>query len=455
MQDSIIKLSSHLSSKPITPGDEAYDRARKVYNAMHDCRPAVVVEARDVADVVATINFARESSLLLAVRGGGHSVPGFGTCDDGVVLDLGRMNSTIVDPKRRSVIAQGGCTQADVDHATHAYDLAVPGGTVSTTGLAGLTLGGGMGHLSRGFGLSCDRLRSAEVVIAAGDILHCDASEHADLFWAIRGGGGNFGVTTHFQFDAVPLDTVYGGPTLFRVDGEVMRRYQQLILDAPEALNALFAIALAPPAPFVPEDWHSKPVMIVLTCWSGASSEDESIRERVAGLGDVVGQAFWRMPYPEINTFFDELLPAGLRHYWKANAAERLSDEAIATHLEYGPRVGNLESGMFMFPINGACHRVSPDETAFANRHCTFSAVIAGTWHDQNDDDAYIAWVRDYHAALEPWSEAGGYVNFMAGDERDEVDQNYGPMLTRLRAIKESYDPENLFRLNANIQPRP
>jgi len=454
MNDELIKsLGNQLRGALLKAGDAEFEAARAVYNAMHDKHPALIVQASDVADVVATVNFAREQGRSLAIRGGGHSVPGYGTCDDGIVLDLGKMNSVYVNPDAKIVRAEGGCTLGDLDHVSHAYGLAVPGGTVSTTGLAGLTLGGGMGHLSRSCGLSCDNLISADVVTAAGEIITCDKSRHPDLFWAIRGGGGNFGVVTSFKFQAHPVATVFGGPTFFRLNESVMRNYQALLAKIPRQLNALLAMVLAPPAPFVPESWHNKPVIAVLTAWSGPENEDQRILDAVSDMGEVVGQAVWRMPYPEINTFFDELLPHGLRHYWKANAFMEFSDEAISAHLEHGAKVANPESGYFCFPIDGACHDVSPEDTAFANRHTNFSGVIAGTWHEEKDDTAYTGWVRDYYTALKPSSESGAYVNFMAEDDEDQVDENYGPKLQRLKEIKRIYDPDNLFRVNMNIRP--
>lgn len=451
--ESITNLAAQLRGPILQPGDQDYETARAVYNAMHDRHPAIIIRAKDVADVVAAVNFSRDQGLVLAVRGGSHSVPGFGTCDGGIVLDLGSMNSVHVNAAENTVRAEGGCTLGDLDHATHAFGLAVPGGTVSTTGLAGLTLGGGMGHLSRSCALSCDNLISADIVTAAGEIVSCDAASHPDLFWAIRGGGGNFGVVTSFKFKAFPVDTVFGGPTFFHVDAAVMRNYETLISEAPEQFNALFAIVQAPPAPFIPEKWHFHPAMVILTCWSGASTEEQNILNSVSECGEVIGQALWRMPYPEVNTFFDELLPHGLRHYWKANASMGFTDGAIAAHLEHGPRVPNVESGLFVFPTNGACHRVEADETAFANRHTKMSAVIAGTWHKPEEDEANTAWVKDYFEALKPHSEIGGYVNFMSGDDQDLVDANYGPKFERLKKIKGIYDPDNLFSMNQNIAP--
>ena len=453
MNSDYSELSSKLHGMLTLPGDPDYDEARAVYNGMHDRRPAGVVRAQGIADVVATINFAREQGLLLAIRGGGHSVPGFGTCDDGLVLDLGSMKEVTIDTANMTVIVQGGCTLADMDKATHEYGLAIPGGTVSTTGVAGLALGGGMGHLSRSCGLSCDNLLSAEVVTAGGETLSCSNDENPDLFWAIRGGGGNFGVVTSFKFKAYPIKTIYGGPTFFRPDGDVMRNYESLITRMPEAFNALFAIVLAPPAPFVPEEWHFKPVMAMVTCWSGAEDQDEEILKAVSEAGDIVGQALWRMPYPEVNTFFDELLPPGLRQYWKANAFTGFSDEAIDEHLVHGPRVPSLESGIFIFPINAACHRLGGDETAFANRDSNLSTVIAGAWHESKDDEANTKWVREYYEALDPLSEGGAYVNFMDVDDQNQASSAYGPKMQRLKEIKGQYDPENLFRVNQNITP--
>ena len=437
----------------VRPDDGAYDEARKVYNAMHDRRPALIVQARDAADVMAAVDFARAHDLLLAVRGGGHSVPGFGTCDDGLVIDLGRMTGIRVDTTGNTVRAEGGCTWGDLDHATHGFGMATPGGVVSTTGIAGLTLGGGMGHLSRRYGLSCDNVVSADVVTAEGDFVTCDADRHPDLFWAIRGGGGNFGVVTSFEFRLHPLAEVLGGPTFFHVDGDVLRNYQTFIADAPEELGAIFAIVLAPQFPFVPEEWHGKPVMAVVACWSGSSDEDEKMTGAIGELGSVIGQALWRMPYPVVNTFFDELLPPGLQHYWKANVTPGYSDQAIDVHLEHGVKVPNCESGPYFFAMNGACHRVAADETAFGHRGSMLSLVISGSWQDPADNEANSQWVRDYHDALSPHSEAGAYINFMSGDDKDRAPDNFGASYRRLQEIKAVYDPTNLFSMNQNVAP--
>ncbi len=451
--EDIERIKTLLRGALFQPHDDDYDEAREVYNAMHDRRPALIVRAAGVADVMAAVNFSRKHDLLLAVRGGGHSVPGFGTCDGGLVLDLGRMKGIRVDPEKRTVRAEGGCTWGDFDHATHAFGLATTGGIVSTTGIAGLTLGGGMGYLSRSCGLSCDSLISADVVTAQGTFVTCNRDSHPDLFWAIRGGGGNFGVVTSFEYQLHPIGEILGGVTFYQIEADVLRNYLKLIASAPEDLGAIFAFALATPLPFVPEEWHGKPVAAVITCWSGSSDEDEKVIGTLGDLGTVVGQALWRMPYPMINTLFDELLPRGLQHYWKANFAQELPEGAVAAHLEHGGKVPTLQSGTFLFPIDGACHRVPADETAFAHRSTALSVVIAGTWQDPADNDKNTQWVRDYYDALRPFSEEGGYINFMSGDDQNRAPSNYGANYQRLREAKSKYDPENLFSMNQNIAP--
>ena len=380
-------------------------------------------------------------------------MPGFGTCDDGIVLDLGRMRGMRVDPARRTVRAEGGCTWADLDHATDAFGLATTGGTVSTTGIAGLTLGGGIGFLARRYGLSCDNLVSADVVMADGSFVTCSEERDSELFWAVRGGGGNFGVVTSFEFRLHPVSEILGGPTFYAVDAEVLRAYRDFITEAPEDLGAIFALTLAPPLPFLPEEWHGKPVAVVLSCWAGAADEGEEILKPLGDWGRVVGAYVGRMPYPAINRLFDDLLPPGLQHYWKGAFVRELPDEAIAVHVEHGARVPTGKSAAMLFPIDGACHRVPRDGSAFAWRDAAFATVIAGIWPNPADNERNIAWVRRYHEALRPYSEEGGYVNFMSADDRDRVGVNYRQNHDRLVEIKRRYDPENRFRFNQNIRP--
>ncbi|MGW0772167.1 FAD-binding oxidoreductase [Streptomyces sp. NPDC002835] len=437
----------------IEPGDPAYDQARRVYNAAHDRHPAVVVRPVDAADVIAAVHFARDHALPLAVRGGSHAVAGHGTCDGGLVVDLSRMRAVRVDPVTRTARAEGGCTWGDFDHATHAFGLATTGGVVSTTGIAGLTLGGGMGHLARRYGLSCDNLVSADVVTAEGALVTCDAAHHPDLFWALRGGGGNFGVVTSFQYRLHPVDVVLGGPTLYPLDGDVARRWRDMIADAPEEFNSLFAVILGPQVPFLPERWHGRPVCGVVTCFSGPPEEDDTIRGRLAELGPVVGQFLDRIPYPVINTLFDEDLPPGLHHYWKGNFSRDLNDGAIDVHMTYGETIPSMESDTVLFPIDGACHRVGAQDTAFAYRDAAFSHAFGASYPDPADTEHNVAWTRAYDRALRPHTEEAGYINFMDTDDQDRVRANYRQNYDRLRTVKRRYDPENLFRINHNIAP--
>ncbi|MEU3917181.1 FAD-binding oxidoreductase [Streptomyces sp. NPDC029004] len=447
------RLQGAVRGEIIQPADPDYDEARKVYNAMHDKSPAIIVRAFDVGDIVATVDFAREQNLLLAVRGGSHSVPGYGTCDGGVVLDLGRLRGIRVDPQAGTARAEGGCTWADVNHATHAFGLATTGGVVSSTGIGGLTTGGGMGHLARRCGLACDNVLSADLVTADGAFRTCTREQNADLLWALRGGGGNFGVVASFEYRLHPVAGILGGPTFYPLDGDVMRRYRELIADSDEKLGALLVVALGPPVPFLPERWHGRPLCGVVTCWTGAEDEDDRIRARLADLGPVVGQYVERMPYPVINTLFDELLPAGLFHYWKGTFSHGLPDGAIDAYVEYGATTPTIQSATVIFPIDGACHRVGPEETAFAYRDADFATALSPTLMTRADCEASVPWARAFAAALAPHSLEGGYVNFMDSDDQDRVRANYRQNYDRLTAVKRRYDPGNLFRLNHNIAP--
>jgi FAD/FMN-containing dehydrogenase len=448
-------LAGVLRGELIAPGDEGYEDARSVYNAMIDRRPAAIARCADVADVIATVRCAREEGLDLSIRGGGHSVPGFGTNDGGVVCDLSAIRGIRVDPQRRTVRAEGGCTWGDLDHATHAFGLATTGGIISTTGIAGLTLGGGIGYLTRRLGLSCDNLISADVVLADGTFVTASEEDDADLLWALRGGSGNFGVVTSLEFRLDPVSTIYGGPILYPVDraGDLMRFYREFIADAPEEMGAFFGFQIAPPLPFIPEDRHGETMCLMVACWSGPVEDGERAVAPLLDAAPVAASHVGAMPYPALNSAFDALLPKGLQHYWKADFVRELTDDAIAAHVEHGPRVPALESTMHMYPINGAAQRVGNQDTAFAYRDATFACVIAGMWPNPADNERNVAWVRDYWDAVHPHSESGGYVNFMAGDDQDRVSDNYRENYDRLAALKRRYDPDNLFHVNQNIAP--
>jgi FAD/FMN-containing dehydrogenase len=449
-------LSERVRGEVITPDDAGYEEARKVFNAMIDRRPSVVVRCTSTEDVVAAVNYARENELDLAVRGGGHSVPGFGTADDAVVVDLSGMTDVQVDPEAQTARAQGGATWGMFNDATGAHGLATTGGVVSTTGVGGLTLGGGIGYLTRGVGLSCDNLVSAEVVTADGKVLTASEAENDDLFWALRGGGGNFGVVTTFEFRLHPVTDIYGGPMFFDAEdaGTVLRAYREFIADAPEQFGGFPAWQIAPPLPFIPEERHGETMLAFVGCWAGALDEGEAVLAPMRDAAPVVAEHVGPMPYPALNSAFDALYPpGGLQHYWKANFVTELTDAAIDAHLEHGPKVPVVNSTVHIYSINGAANRVASDATAFAYRDATFATVIAGMWPDAADNEDNIKWVRDYYDATAPLSEEGGYVNFMSGDDQERIKANYKGNYDRLVDVKRKYDPDNLFHLNQNITP--
>ena len=452
---SMDSLQEEVRGEVLADGDVGYEEARLVYNGMIDKRPAVVIGAVDDADVIAGVRYAAENGFDLSIRGGGHSVPGFGTNDDGVVIDLGRMKGIRVDPETRTARTQGGTTWGDLDHATHAFGLAAPGGIVSTTGVAGLTMGGGIGYLSRGHGLSIDNLISADVVTADGRLLHANEEENSDLFWAIRGGGGNFGVLTNLEYRLHPVEMIYGGPMFFEVEAarDVLSLYREFIADAPEQFGGFFGWQMAPPLPFIPGDRHGDTFCMIVSCWTGPMDEAEGVLKPFRDVAPVVAEHVGPAPFPAMNSAFDSLLPAGLQHYWKANYAVEITDEAIDVHLEYGPLVPTMQSTVHLYPINGACHRVESDATAFGHRDASFAPVIAGMWENPEDNEANTAWVRDYAAALAPHSEEGGYINFMGADDQGRAAANYGANYDRLVEVKTKYDPGNLFHMNQNIVP--
>jgi FAD/FMN-containing dehydrogenase len=448
-------LSERVSGRVVLPRDPDYEDARRVYNHMIDRRPAAVVRCTSTEDVAAVVAYAATSGQDLAVRGGGHSVPGFGTADGAVVADLSGLQSITVDAGERVARAGGGVTWGRLDEATAAHGLATTGGIISTTGIGGLTLGGGIGYLCRGYGLSCDNLLSAEVVTADGSVLTASADEHPDLFWALRGGGGNFGVVTEFTYRLHPVSAIYGGPMFFELSdaAAVLAYFRDFIQDAPREYGGFPAFQIAPPLPFVPEHRVGDTFLALVSCWTGPAGSGERVLQGFREVAPPVAEHVGLMPYPALNSAFDPLVPPGLHHYWKACYVAELTDAAIAAHVEHGARVPVVSSTMHLYPINGACHDVAQDATAFGHRDASFAAVIAGMWPDPADDDANTTWVKEYYAAIAPHSEAGGYVNFASADDQPRVAANYGANYPRLVEVKRRYDPQNLFHLNQNIEP--
>jgi FAD/FMN-containing dehydrogenase len=449
------KLREQVRGDVITAEDDRYESARRVNNWMIDKRPDLVMRPVNAGDVIAAVNFAREGGFDLAIRGGGHSVPGFGTYDGGVVIDLSRMRGVRVDPEKRTARAEGGATWGDFNAATYAFGLATTGGIISTTGVGGLTLGGGIGYLARGYGLSCDNLISADVVTADGKFVVASDKENEDLFWALRGGGGNFGVVTSFEFSVHPVKDIYGGPMFFELEHvpDILDWYRHYIKTAPEEMGAFPAFQIAPPLPFIPENRHGEPFVALVACWAGPIDEGERALKPFHDVAPVVAEFVGPMPYPALNSAFDALVPPGLQHYWKANFVKELTDASIAAHLEHGPKLPAVNSTIHIYPINGAVHRVAPDQTAFAYRDANFATVIAGMWPDPTQNKANIQWVRDYYDATAPHSESGGYINFMAEDDQGRIKDNYRGNYQRLVDVKRKYDPNNLFHVNQNIKP--
>jgi FAD/FMN-containing dehydrogenase len=454
-KQTIQALRGSVTGPIVTPGDPGYDDARRVYNYMIDRHPAAVVSCRTADDVAAVVRQAAQTGTELAVRGGAHSVPGFGTADDALVVDLSGLSSVTVDPSSRTARVGGGATWGAFNDATGAFGLATTGGLISTTGVGGLTLGGGIGYLSRAYGLSCDNLLAAQVVTADGLKLTTSDAENPDMFWALRGGGGNFAVVTEFTFRLHPVAQVYGGPMFFELsDGEaVLSYFNEFIQTAPREYGGFPGFQIAPPLPFVPEDRVGEPFVLVVSCWTGSVADGEQILQRFRDVANPVAELVGPMPYPALNSAFDGLVPRGLQHYWKAAYAGDLSKDLIMAHLEHGPKVPVVNSTVHLYPINGACHDVAADATAFGHRDATYSMVIAGMWPDPVDNEVNTEWVRDYYSAIAPLSQPGGYVNFASSDDQSKVAENYGVNYARLQEVKRRYDPENLFHLNQNIQP--
>ena len=456
-EELISAFCQQLRGPLITTNDPAYAEACKLYNGMINKRPLMIAQCTNVADVIAAVNFGRANNLLIAIRGGGHNGPGFGSCDDGLVIDLSMMKGVRVDPTSNTVQVEPGCTQGDVDHATHAFGLAVPAGIVSTTGIAGLTLGGGTGYLTRQYGLTIDNLIEADVVLADGSFVTANKSSNEDLYWALRGGGGNFGVVTSFVFQAHPVNTVFAGPIFWNIANarEVMQRYREFLPDAPEELGSFIGLKTVPSCePFPAEHWGKK-ICAVISSYTGPAEQGQSALAPLLGsLPEPILNWMGEMPFPAIQSLFDPLFPKGLQWYWKGDFVKELSDEAIDIHIAQISKGPSELSLMHLYPIDGAVHRATKDETAWSTRDATWSMVIAGIDPSPEKAEELKTWGRSYWQAIHPFNMEGGYVNFMMDDEADNrlmatYDENY----SRLVEVKNRYDPENVFRVNQNIQP--
>jgi FAD/FMN-containing dehydrogenase len=439
------------------PGEPSYEESRKVYNAMIDRHPALIATCAGAADVAQAVRFAKEHELLLAVRGGGHNGAGLGTCEGGVVVDLSGLKAIEVDPEARTVRVGGGCLWSEVDAATNVHGLATPSGIISSTGVGGLTLGGGIGHLTRKFGLTIDNLLEADIVLASGEQVRASSDENPDLFWAIRGGGGNFGAVTSFLFRLHEVDTVVGGPTFWSLEqsAEVLAAYRDFLPQAPRELNGFFAFASVPPAPPFPEQLHLEKVCGVVWCYVGGAEEAAAaMAPLLEALPEPLLHGVQEMPFPALQGAFDPVYPAGDQWYWRADFVKVIPDEAVAAHARFGAELPTWQSTMHLYPIDGAAHDVGAEETPWAYRDATWATVYAGVDNDPANVEAIRNWSVGYFDALHPHSAGGAYVNMMMDEGQERVRASYGANYDRLAEVKASYDPDNLFRVNQNIQPQ-
>lgn len=454
---SVSSLQQNLRGRVLGREDPDYDTVRALYNGMIDKKPRLIARCVDAADVIAAVGYGRDQGLLVAVRGGGHNGPGLGSCDDGLMIDLSLMKGVRVDPAARTVRVEPGCTSGDVDHATHAFGLAVPFGIVSTTGVAGLTLGGGTGYLTRKHGLTIDNLLEVDIVLADGSLVTASEREHPDLFWAVRGGGGNFGVVTSFLFRAHPVRMVYAGPIFWEATHAkaVMGAYRDFLPNAPEDLGVFVGLKTVPPMDPFPKDFWGRRACAVIASYNGSAADGEKVMARLLeGLPAPIFNWMGEMPFPAINALFDGFFPKGLQWYWKGDFVKSLSDAAIETHIAQAAAAPSDLCLMHLYPIDGAVQRVAKDATAWSTRDATWSMVIAGIDPDPKKAEALKAWGRAYWKAVHPHNLEGAYVNFMMDDEAEgRVQASYGGNYARLASIKARYDPANLFRVNQNIRP--
>jgi FAD/FMN-containing dehydrogenase len=452
----ITELISGFKGEILRPEDDGYDSARQIWNAMIDKRPAIIARCASVTDVVRAVNFARDNGLLLAVRGGGHNIAGSALCDDGLVIDLSKMKAASVDPGERRVSIESGATLADLDAATQAHGLATPLGINSTTGVAGLTLGGGFGWLSRKYGMTVDNLESAEVVTAAGEVVRASATEHPDLFWALRGGGGNFGVVTRFTFRLHPVGPgVLSGLIVYPLSQakSVLQGYRDFAAKAPDDLSVWTILRQAPPLPFLPQEVHGTGIVAIALLHAGDPRRGEPLIEPLRKLGTPVGEHVGVQPYVAWQQAFDPLLTAGARNYWKSHNLTKIEDGLIDVVIRYAENLPSPQCEIFVGALGGATTRPTPESTAYAQRDARFVMNVHGRGNDAADDARGIGWARDFFEAAAPFATGGAYVNFLTADEGDRVRAAYGSNYDRLTKVKRKYDPSNLFRMNQNIEP--
>ncbi len=449
-------LAAQLRGSTVGQDDATYDQARKIWNGMIDRKPALIVRCAEAADAAAAVRFARDHRLLVSVRGGGHHIAGNSLCDGGVVIDFSEMKSVQVDPEARKAWVEPGATLADLDRETQAYSLVVPTGINSTTGIAGLTLGGGFGWITRKFGLTIDNLLSADVVTADGELTRASATENPDLFWALRGGGGNFGVVTAFEFQLHKLaPQVLSGLVVHPFENavSVLKEYRQALETAPDELTCWTVMRQAPPLPFLPAEWHGKNVLILAMCHCGDMEAAQRDTARLRGIGKPIVDVVSPHAFVDWQQAFDPLLTPGARNYWKSHDFTELSDPAIEVLTEAARNLPGPECEIFLGHVGGVAGRVSADATAFPQRSSHFAMNVHARWRNPEEDRLCIEWARNLFEAAKPYAAGTAYINFMPEDETDRVELAYGPNYRRLAEVKQRYDPQNLFRVNQNVRP--
>ena len=457
LQEAMVdELKEVFQGDVLAPGDADYDEVRQIWNAMIDPRPAMIARCWSQGDVVQAVRFSRMHNLLVSVRGGGHNIAGNAVCDDGLMIDLSPMKNVKIDPNARRAIVEPGCTLADFDAAAQAHALATPLGINSTTGVAGLTLGGGFGWLSRKYGMTVDNLLSVEVVMADGTVMHASETENSDLFWGLRGGGGNFGIVTSFEFRLHPVGPdLLSGLIVFPFDQakEVLTRFARFTETMPDELNIWMVTRKAPPLPFLPAEVHGKQVVVLAVFYAGDPAEGEKLIEPLRGFGKAHGEYIAVQPYTSWQQTFDPLLTRGARNYWKSHNFSRLSDGAIDTIVEYAGKLPSPQCEIFIGTIGGQTTRVAPDAMAYSNRDANYVLNFHGRWELADDDERCIAWAREFFARSKPFASGGAYINFLTQEETDRIRFAYGASYKRLVEIKRKYDPTNHFRMNQNIKP--
>lgn len=452
------KLRNAVKGRIILPGDSDYDEVRAIWNGMIDRKPAIIVQCDSPADVPHAIRFARDNSLELSARGGGHHIAGNSIVEDGLTIDFSDMREVRVDADRRRAVVEPGATLADLDKATQAYGLATPTGINSTTGIAGLTLGGGFGWLTRQYGMTIDNLVSAELVTAEGEKRTVSKDKNPDLFWAIRGGGGNFGVVTQFEFKLHKVGPeIFAGLIVFPFDQAetVLQQYREFTKSAPEELNVWVVLRHAPPLPFLPESIHNKMVLVLPVFYNGDADKGENLVKFLRKFGKPVGEHIGLQPYTQWQQAFDPLLTPGARNYWKSHNFTDLQDGLFKTMMSYAKTMPTLQTEIFLGMISGAANTVPPEATAYASREAKFIVNVHGRWDDPSEDQKCIQWSREFFRASAPYASGGAYVNFMTEDEDDRVSAAYGRNYKRLVQLKQKYDPTNIFHMNQNIKPKP